>query len=316
MELCRFTLSVIQTPDFNNAFTDRPMRWNVWSKDDKAWLNTLRKVYDRNPPGPPISYFCPLVPRAQSIKAKIPRIIHHIWLGSALPKAFKRFRDQWIAQHPGWEFRLWDDDKIAAFGLKNQEAFDAAPNYGEKSDIARYEILYRMGGVYLDVDMEVRPHRSLDTLHERYALYTGISNTGTVELNNAVIGSCPQHPVIRDCIERCRTNCKAFAMQQKMLSRLQGALNATVLQQMLKSKQSGAAMGTIDRTGPAMITRAFMKYLHSSAVPTDVVALPPTYFYPLPNNLRHGGAVEQRMQTYAKPESLCMHHWAATWQKS
>lgn len=35
-----------------------------------------------------------------------------------------------------------------------QKAFDAAKNYGEKSDILRYEILFVYGGVYADVDVE------------------------------------------------------------------------------------------------------------------------------------------------------------------
>lgn len=34
-----------------------------------------------------------------------------------------------------------------------QKAFDAATNFGEKSDILRYEILEKHGGVYADVDV-------------------------------------------------------------------------------------------------------------------------------------------------------------------
>jgi mannosyltransferase OCH1-like enzyme len=43
-----------------------------------------------------------------------------------------------------------------------QAAFDRASNFGEKSDIWRYEILFRLGGVYVDTDFEcVRPFDSL-----------------------------------------------------------------------------------------------------------------------------------------------------------
>ena len=48
------------------------------------------------------------------------------------------------------------------------------------------QILHRFGGLYVDVDMEcLLPH---DALHSREHFYAGFSHTGTVELNNGVIG--------------------------------------------------------------------------------------------------------------------------------
>lgn len=88
----------------------------------------------------------------------------------------------------GWTHRLWTDADVDSICLRNQHAYSAAPNYGQKSDILRYELLERHGGVYVDVDMEcVRP---LDDLHGQRgpSFYAGFSNTGTVELNNGIIG--------------------------------------------------------------------------------------------------------------------------------
>lgn len=70
----------------------------------------------------------------------IPRTIHHIWLGSSLPEACARLRESWLSRHEGWTARLWRDADVEAFGLENQEAYDAAGNFGEKSDILRYEV--------------------------------------------------------------------------------------------------------------------------------------------------------------------------------
>lgn len=42
-----------------------------------------------------------------------------------------------------WEHRLWTEAEVAKTfpeGLRNQAAFDAAPNFGEKADILRYEV--------------------------------------------------------------------------------------------------------------------------------------------------------------------------------
>ena len=42
-----------------------------------------------------------------------------------------------------WEHRLWTEAEVAETfpeGLQNQAAFDAAPYFGEKADILRYEV--------------------------------------------------------------------------------------------------------------------------------------------------------------------------------
>lgn len=54
----------------------------------------------------------------------------------------------------------------------------------EQSDIFRLDILLHFGGLYVDTDFEcVAP---FDLLHAqtRVSCYVGVSNTGTVELNN------------------------------------------------------------------------------------------------------------------------------------
>lgn len=91
----------------------------------------------------------------------IPFIIHHIWLGSPLPDPLARLRESWLSRHAHnssghagpsqeresggdgcgeWEVRLWTDADVEAFGLENKEAYDGAGNFGQKSDIFRYEV--------------------------------------------------------------------------------------------------------------------------------------------------------------------------------
>ncbi len=50
-------------------------------------------------------------------------------------------------------------------------------------------MLNRFGGLYVDVDMEcLRPHDALHATSSGCSFYAGFSHTGTVELNNGVIG--------------------------------------------------------------------------------------------------------------------------------
>jgi inositol phosphorylceramide mannosyltransferase catalytic subunit len=88
--------------------------------------------------------------------------------------------------HPDWEIKLWTDADIAELAFENQQAFDSAANYGEKSDILRYELLERFGGVYADCDFVSL--RSLDEIVSKLEFFAGLSNVGAVELNNGLIG--------------------------------------------------------------------------------------------------------------------------------
>lgn len=68
---------------------------------------------------------------------------------------------------------LFSDEQIN-FKLKNVEALKCAKNYGEKSDILRYEILCQFGGIYVDCDFECL--KSFDGLL-MCRFFTGFSNT-------------------------------------------------------------------------------------------------------------------------------------------
>lgn len=87
----------------------------------------------------------------------IPQTIHHIWIGGELiPDHLASYRNSWAERHPRWDMKLWTEENLPR--LVNQELFERASTPAQKSHIARYEILHREGGVYVDFDMEcLRP---------------------------------------------------------------------------------------------------------------------------------------------------------------
>ena len=122
----------------------------------------FKELYDKN-------NFLRVEPQQE---LKIPKIIHQIWLGSPFPQEYKKYQESWQKHHPDWEYKLWTDAEVADLDLINRDLYDASLNYGEKSDILRYELLYRYGGMYADTDFEsLKP---LDTLHYSYDFYIGI----------------------------------------------------------------------------------------------------------------------------------------------
>lgn len=85
------------------------------------------------------------------------RTIHRIWTGAPPPREYVRNADSWRAH--GFEVREWDEDAILSLPLRNRALWDSAPSLVPsrivprfRSDVARYEILARFGGVYADHD--------------------------------------------------------------------------------------------------------------------------------------------------------------------
>jgi hypothetical protein len=127
----------------------------------------------------------------------IPRIIHQIWLGpKSIPWDWAR---TWQDAHPGWEYRLWTEDRID-FPLACLRQYLASPRWAGKADILRYEILKRFGGIYLDIDsVNLRPldesllERDFLAAYENEVARPGWIATG-------VLGCPAGHPVINDLV--------------------------------------------------------------------------------------------------------------------
>lgn len=127
----------------------------------------------------------------------IPRIIHQIWMGPLEPplEAMK----SWQELHPDWEYRLWNEDNIPK--LQNQEAFDLSDNYPQKSDILRYEILKRFGGVYIDSDEYcLKPIDVLMSEWDETGYKLILGKEGSLDrpdlVANTVMVATPSHPFL------------------------------------------------------------------------------------------------------------------------
>ena len=67
----------------------------------------------------------------------------------------------WRDQNPGFDYRTWNDSSLSAFGLVNRNVYERYMSvgiYDGAADVARVEILYRLGGIYVDADsVAVKP---------------------------------------------------------------------------------------------------------------------------------------------------------------
>jgi hypothetical protein len=124
----------------------------------------------------------------------IPRRLHRV-VPQRVPDCFERYWAEWQRLHPGWEFFTWSDP-IDSMQFETGHLWDGIKG-AQLAGYVRLEVLWRFGGIY--VDMDVEPMRSLEPLLPLGA-FAAWEDTKTVP--DAVIGASEHHPAIRACIDR------------------------------------------------------------------------------------------------------------------
>ena len=240
---------------------------------------------------------------------KIPKIFHYIWLGKKLPEQFQPFLETWLKYQPDWTFIFWVDNPenynlgefkeldfdglqkylqtndikakrivldVKGLNFDNKQFFDTTRNYGQRSDILKWEVVYRFGGVYIDVDFECM--RPLDLLHHMYDFYTGIQplDTSFIQLGAALFGARAYHPILKRCVETIKDD---WHHQQIVLS-----------------------------TGPLHFTKSFCESVNDNTFIN--VALPASFFYPCGYDEQ-----KLPRKNWIKSEAFAAHHWAGSWLK-
>ncbi len=229
--------------------------------------------------------------RSHLAKAKyiIPKKIHLIWLGSSPTEFVQNMFESWKRLHPTWQVKLWTDEDVWSFHLKNQKAYDTAKNWGEKSDIFRYEILEREGGIHADTDFEcIKP---FDDICKTADFFAGVGySEGAPFLYNGLIGCRAGHPIIKRCVDTLPI----------------GNGNSDFLR-------------ILNTTGPTFFTRCFRECLwpengEAAADLGTVVPFPVTCFYPFPDTRRESyPSTEAVKRDWVHPESYAIHYWKMSW---
>lgn len=176
---------------------------------------------------------------------KIPKIIHQIWIG---PKTPPKFLGSWGEFHKDYEYVMWDDKKSSEIELVNKRLYDAYDHeqkniWNGRGNLLRIEILNKYGGVYIDADIECLRPMTGDFLNSSFfCVYANEERRGSL-INNAVIGSTSQHPILINMI--------------------------TKLSNKKKIEQPSCVF-----SGPQLLTKCVKEYKG------DVCILPSYYFYP------------------------------------
>ena len=86
----------------------------------------------------------------------IPKIIHYCWFGGKpLPKSAEKCIASWRKFLPDYEIKEWNESTFDVNCTRYTAEAYAARKYAYVSDYARFWVLYRYGGLYFDVDVEI-----------------------------------------------------------------------------------------------------------------------------------------------------------------
>lgn len=157
------------------------------------------------------------LPRSRRDRA-VPRRIHQTYPSHDLPPELRANVERLQAINPGYRHTLYDDAEAAAFirahfSARIVAAYDRIdPRYGAaRADLFRYLLIYRLGGIYLDIkstvreplDQVIRPDDRFLLSHWRYRDWGTNDECAHVpggEYQQWFIVAAPGHPFLRAVI--------------------------------------------------------------------------------------------------------------------
>jgi len=168
---------------------------NTWRSDCVAKFNLL---------------YCDQIKGLQVLNEtvnKIPKRLHQVWLGKKKEPPMK-IMESCRRLHPDWEYYFWTDENLPK--LKGAEAFDLIQVLNGQADIARWELLEKYGGVWIDADAFcLRPLDDLlDLGLEFFAGYHHWRNplVKAGKGNNLIacssVGSVPGHHILKKMVNK------------------------------------------------------------------------------------------------------------------
>ena len=146
---------------------------------------------------------------------KIPKIIHQIYFDMAgIPNHLSNISQTWKEKHPDWEYRFWNEKDVEQFMKSDFQdlipLFCSFPFDVQRWDFVRYLILYRYGGLYVDMDYEcIEP---IDSLLWNSSCCIGMEpvshairyNTPFI-IGNALMATIPNHDFFDNIIKDVST---------------------------------------------------------------------------------------------------------------
>ena len=133
-----------------------------------------------------------------STEPRIPRKIHYCWFSeNPIQESLQKCIDSWKEKCPDYEIICWNESNYDVNKRRYTAEAYANQKYGFVADVARFDILYEHGGIYLDTDVELL--KSLDEMLYQEA-FIGTEKWGNINSGGGC-GAVPHHPMIKALLQ-------------------------------------------------------------------------------------------------------------------
>ena len=125
----------------------------------------------------------------------IPKIIHYCWFGGKpKPALAEKCIASWKKYCPDYEILEWNEDNfdLSSAPTYVHQAYEAG-RWAFVTDYVRLVALVKMGGVYMDTDVEVVKPLDPFLHHEAFAGFESVDRVQT-----GLLACCPEFPLFRD----------------------------------------------------------------------------------------------------------------------
>jgi glycosyltransferase involved in cell wall biosynthesis len=163
--------------------------------------------------------------------ARIPPLFHFIWLGDNLmPQIYNDYIRSWALTYTDCKFVLWHDKNIPS-DLVTGDLIYTIDNVVCRADILRYEIIYKYGGIYVDMDF-LSIHRMPPSVF--FGTFFGCENISTISIG--IFGSYPQNPLFLEILKFIPQNIATIGLSETNISKLTGPIFITKLSKMMANE--------------------------------------------------------------------------------
>lgn len=207
----------------------------------------------------------------------IPKIINYCWFGHQpmTPLALKCL-ESWKEYLPDYKMLLWDESSFKVHNSRYTWEAYKHKKYAFVSDYVRLFALYHVGGIYLDMDVELI--KNFDKFLDKPA-FSGFENPDF--LQSGVIGAMPRHPWIKCFFDYYKT--KPFIQADGSMNLIPNVRFMTTISE----KKFGLISGN-----------------EFQILKDDVHIYPNDYFCPM---------VWETKEIILTQNTHCIHHFAASW---
>ncbi len=129
----------------------------------------------------------------------IPKVIHYCWFGRGeKSELIQKCIESWKKYCPEYEIIEWNEDNFDVNFCPYAAKAYKEKRYGFLADVARLEIIYNQGGIYLDTDVElIRP---IDEL-QKYGAWFGYGTATEINTGSG-FGAIKSHFFVKKLLDQ------------------------------------------------------------------------------------------------------------------